>query len=962
MIERTFVAQLQVALLGAPELRLGATALQFDTRKAVALIAVLAVTGRRHTREELAALLWPESEAARARAALRRTLFTAAGAGPALVTDRSGVALDADLVSCDVTTFLDCVQRGDAAAAREALACYRGDFLAGFTLRDSPEFEDWRASTSERLRRDFDRLLGVLVAEHTARHEFDDAIGFAQRRLALDPLHEPAHQALIQLFDWTGQRTAALRQYRTCVRTLDRELGVAPLPETTAIYDAVRGHRLPPPAPPPTLDAGSPTDAGEPLAASDSDTRADPTAGSTGGVSGPVARPFVGRRAELTTLGKAWEQAQLNARTVAVVGETGSGKSTLLDVFADQVRDRGGQALAVRGHEGEQSLAFAAATDLIRGVAHGRQGLPESLAPSDRAALARLLPELSDDTTPDRSALDTPGARSRLFDAVRALLAAFAGRGDPVALVVLEDVHWFDEESSDLVSFLVRRPPIGLLLVTSWRGTASPATVAGAVADAMRDGSGDTIWLAALDRDDVGELLSSLGAPSDEPSVDEVLLRTGGLPMLVAEHGLATAQSVEGSASRPLVEGFVRARIDAAPEMTTQILAVVAAVAAPVDPELLRAVSGRTDQEVVSAVEDAVARGLLVEASERAAYDFPHDTLRHVVGERTSLVRRRLLHSRTADVFMQRAAHRADSATSATVARQLDLAGRSDEAAQWHWAAAEEAQALYAHATAAEHLEIALALGSDPVLTHVALGDTRLRLGQYRAAIESYEQAAAVVDGHAAAAEIEHKLAEIHHRLGDWDVTQTHLESALSLIPDSDVASVRRSQVLADLALVSLHRGEGHAARQRAATAAELAASVGDPMALAQAHNVLGVLDARHGEAASARRHLRLSLEHARGLVDPAPAVAALNNLARLEAETGDLPAALEAAHQALELGTRHGDRHRMAALHANLADLMHRADRDDEARGHLRESAVLFADVDRDEVRRPEVWKLVEW
>ena len=76
---------------------------------------MLAVSGRRHSREELAGLLWPESDNARARAALRRTLFTAAGVGPALLADRSGVALDAAAVDCDVVAFVACAERGDAA-------------------------------------------------------------------------------------------------------------------------------------------------------------------------------------------------------------------------------------------------------------------------------------------------------------------------------------------------------------------------------------------------------------------------------------------------------------------------------------------------------------------------------------------------------------------------------------------------------------------------------------------------------------------------------------------------------------------------------------------------------------------------------------------------------------------------------------------------------------------------------
>ena len=372
---------------------------------------------------------------------------------------------------------------------------YRGDFLAGFSLRDSPEWEDWRNATSDRLRRDLDRLLGVLVAHHTDRHEFDDAIEFAQRRLALDPLHEPAHQALIQLYDWTGQRTFALRQYRTCVRTLEAELGVAPLPETTALYDAVRGHRLP--APPVRVPQPS-------VAAVASNPHPVPAAAVS------PERVFVGRTAELARLTDAWTSARSTGRSLAVVGEVGSGKSALLDAFARQLRGEHVAVVTVRGHEGEQALAFAAATDLIRAALPGDPAAGPSLAEADRAALARLLPAAEDAHVHGGLPLDTPGARTRLFDAVRNALTALARGSASPALVVVDDVHWFDEESRDLVAFLVRRPPDHVLLVPTWRGSTSPTTVAAAVADAMRDGTGDMVWLPGLSREDVVELLAGV--------------------------------------------------------------------------------------------------------------------------------------------------------------------------------------------------------------------------------------------------------------------------------------------------------------------------------------------------------------------------------------------------------------------------------------------------------------------
>ena len=124
---------------------------------------------------------------------------------------------------------------------------YRGDFLAGFTLRGCPEFEEWQASVSEELRQALARGLQRLVAACIADGSLERAAGHARRWLQLDPLHEPAHQAIIRLHGWAGQRSAAMRQYRSLVRVLDRELAVRPLPETTRLYDDVRAGRLGPP-------------------------------------------------------------------------------------------------------------------------------------------------------------------------------------------------------------------------------------------------------------------------------------------------------------------------------------------------------------------------------------------------------------------------------------------------------------------------------------------------------------------------------------------------------------------------------------------------------------------------------------------------------------------------------------------------------------------------------------------
>src|SRR3712207_4301001 len=256
------VSRTRVLLLGAPRIEHGGEPIEVDTRKAVALVAYLALTRRRHARDALAGLLWPEYNQRRARAALRRTLSSLGKARTEgwLEVDRESVELNLDGVWVDVDCFrellAECRTHGHPetqvcpdclSPLSEAVGLYRDDFLSGFALRDSAAFDDWQFFQSEELRRELAGALERLSRGHAALEEWEEAISYARRWLALDPLHEPAHRWLMQLYAWAGQRAAALRQYRECVRVLEEELGVSPLEETTRIYEAIQENDLTPP-------------------------------------------------------------------------------------------------------------------------------------------------------------------------------------------------------------------------------------------------------------------------------------------------------------------------------------------------------------------------------------------------------------------------------------------------------------------------------------------------------------------------------------------------------------------------------------------------------------------------------------------------------------------------------------------------------------------------------------------
>jgi tetratricopeptide (TPR) repeat protein len=352
-------------------------------------------------------------------------------------------------------------------------------------------------------------------------------------------------------------------------------------------------------------------------------------------------------------------------------------------------------------------------------------------------------------------------------------------------------------------------------------------------------------------------------------------------------------------------------------------------------------------------------------------YDFPYEALREVVYESATLARRRLLHGRAADVLIRRYERDPVTTRAAAVAEHLQRAGRDSEAAGWWWRAARLARDLYAHAEEYAYLRRAEALGFPAVQVAVALGDVLTVLGRYREALAEFEAAASALDGgpggpapgdgpQAGSAAIEHKLAEVHHRLGDWALAEAHLDVALELLGPGDAS--RRARIGADRAVLAYRRGAVQAAAGLAEDALDAARQAADPAAVAQALNVLGMVDARRGAAGPAAARLRESLDHARGLPDPGAAVAALNNLSRLLADSGQPGEALPLAQEALALGRELGDQHRVAALHTNLADLLHAAGQRDAALAHLKEAARGFASVDTGGTPRPEVWTLVEW
>lgn len=309
-----------LTLLGRPEVTLNGAPLSSRLpAKSLALLLYLAVEKQaKYRRESLVDRLWPDASPTSGRQSLRQTLYTLARVlSNTLRIDRTSVGLDpATDLWLDVTAFSalmaachahshrqldgcpDCILR-----LEEAVALYRGDFLAGFSLPDSETFSLWQMAKLEDWRGQALAALTAVAAFRARRQEYGQAIGHLRRALELAPWQEESHRQLMRALALDDQHSAALTQYEICMRILAESLDVTPAPETSALRQRIEAGLLQPEV----MEAGNPYRGLFAFAEQD-------------------AADFYGRDAMVQRLRDTVEVQPL----VAVLGASGSGKSSLL--------------------------------------------------------------------------------------------------------------------------------------------------------------------------------------------------------------------------------------------------------------------------------------------------------------------------------------------------------------------------------------------------------------------------------------------------------------------------------------------------------------------------------------------------------------------------------------------------------------------------------------------------------
>ncbi|MDF3041080.1 MAG: protein kinase [Thermomicrobiales bacterium] len=608
---------------------------------------------------------------------------------------------------------------------------------------------------------------------------------------------------------------------------------------------------------------------------------------------GPVIAPvIVGREQELAAI----DALLASGRGLLLIsGEAGIGKSRLAREAVSRAEARGYCVLQGTCFERDRSLPYAPFLDLLRSyAAAGREDAWDRLhvvAPG----FLRLAPDLAGASAGPRATLDPEREQRRRLHEMRELLATLAEER-PV-LVLVEDLHWSDEASLELVLHLIRRAaaaPLALLL--TYRGDERGFALARFLAEIDRERVATEIGLRPLTPSQTEQLLRAildLPRPAGTVFVRSLHGLTGGNPFFVEEvlRSLIAEGDVypsdEGWQRQPLnrlrvprsVEEAVRRRSEMLSPTAREVLTLAAVVGRRVDFDLLRTLSGLDEAVLVAAIKELIAAQLLVEDS-ADLFAFRHALIRQAVYAGLLARERRALHARLAEAIER-------ETTGSRDAMLEDLAYHHFEAGHWERAGAlaraagDRARALYAPQTAAD---------------------------QYTWAMEAAAHLGSVPD-----AGLLQARGRVFNAIGDFGAAHADYTAALAAAEATGDQALSLASLL-DLGLLWSGRDydQAHTWLLRAV---DLARAMDDAAALAGALNRLGNWHANREELDEALRCHDEALAIFAPLEDHPGLADTLDLLAMAHSLGGDIVAAQDAAARAATLFEELGDRQGLAGV-----------------------------------------------
>lgn len=587
---------------------------------------------------------------------------------------------------------------------------------------------------------------------------------------------------------------------------------------------------------------------------------------------------LVGREGALAAIRSDLERTEAEAgRAALVTGEAGIGKSRLIHEIRDAAEDRGWITLEGSSFEHDRALPFAPFLDLLHRAARSSHGSAVRIA----EALLGGIEELDARGSPEL-------IKHQLFEEVTSFVTT--GFPEAAVLVMLEDLHWADEISLELVVHLARavRDQPAMVLLTCRREEPHPKLVQ--IRETLRRARLLTeISLQPLDRAQVEEMIAEtfqMSGPVRSDLVEVVWTLSDGNPFLVEEslrslvdQGLLGAdgrvQEATALSHLPIPESMqaaVEARLDRLEETTRHLLAHAAVIGRRVDIDLLAAIAGLEERDLLDAVREAVQAHFLTDLSATELL-FRHEITRRAIHSTLLAPELRTLHLQAARTLATRGEPGPER--TAQLARHFSLAEEWEEAAHHARIAGHHALRMHAPEAAILHLERAMEatrrMGSEPSVELV------------RSRARAYEQAGRLEEARSDLATALDRARRARDRAQEW-------------------------ACLLDLG--GLWMGLGYElAGEHLRRALEVAEALEDPQALGTTLNRLGnwLLNRGEEEAGIALHHR--ALEVLEGGADPAGTAGALDQLGFALYMRGDMIGGEAPYRRAAELFEELGDR-----------------------------------------------------
>jgi predicted ATPase/DNA-binding SARP family transcriptional activator len=906
-------SSLRAYLFGALNLHRGEETLTLPASAAARSLLAFLLFHRQqlHPRSVLAGIFWPEMGESRARRALSQALWHLRTSLPEIIqADQQTIGITSEAqLWIDVENFqalvrphlvnpLGIISAGDQPLEAsehlyQAVELYRGDLLEGI-------YDDWVLLERERLRDWYLRALEALVGLEKSAGRYNRALEFALTLTRADPLQEPLHREVMRLYFALDRPNEAIKQFDLCRQILSEELGIEPEMETLTLTREIAGRSQTADAPylPEVSIAPSPL---------------------VGDITQPGQLVLVGREQERGELVICLEALFNDVGGVVLVeGEAGVGKTRLLEEVA---RDAEWRAIQVGWgfcREMAGSRPFAPLAEALQsGLSRLRLNqLVQLLEPIWLQVMGALLPDI-------RSQLSEPGQppplppaqeHERLVAAFTQMLAAW-GQITPL-MILLEDLHWADQDSLEvLIDLAPRLQNRRVLLVGTYRGEEARSTpkVWAKIRALDRAGLCNRLVLSRLSQFASGELVRrSLCLVSPAPLFEERLYReTGGNPLFILEtlralHGEGLLVQDEGGKWHtpwdetttdygelplpPAVERIIARRLDRLQSPYKEILNLAAVLGERFSFNLLQKVSNLEARLLLTSIHTLVQQRYIRETEQD--YQFSHAKIRQVMYDGVASEERCRLHCRVAETL------EGDTPDQVEALAYHYTQGQSwDKALHFNRLAGDQALAVYANTDAAAFFTQALeAWGHLPEpgdLTEVF----ELRLAR----VLTYARS-----------------AERDKQAGD-------LVALDALLQNLDLATpTRRAKVALLWSKYWESLSDYPAALAAVQKAVENAMEAYDPQLEYQARTQWGRLHRHLGQLDQARGQLERAAALAQESGDPLAQAESLNDLSVIIFDQGDFDTALDHAQRALEVCTSTGDQVRLASIYSNIGGIYH--------------------------------------